>query len=76
MDASLNAIDWVRNLGFSLFMSLLYYKGLDFFTLDKEYQIIEKRKRNIEEISKNNILEIKDNEEFSFRFKLYDNLQN
>ena len=42
-----SAIDWVRNLGFSLFMSLLYYKGLDFFTLDKEYQIIEKRKRNI-----------------------------
>lgn len=29
-------------------------------------------KRNIEEISKNNILEIKDNEEFSFRFKLYE----
>lgn len=28
-------------------------------------------KKNIEEISKNNILEIKDNEEFSFRFELY-----
>ena len=27
---------------------------------------------NIDEISKNNILEIKDNEEFSFRFKLYE----
>ena len=25
-----SGIDWVRNLGFSLFMSLLYYKGLDF----------------------------------------------
>ena len=42
-----SAIDWVSNLGFSLYMSLLYYKGLEFFTLDKEYQIIEKRKRNI-----------------------------
>lgn len=29
-------------------------------------------KKNIEEISKNNILEIKDNEEFSFRFELYE----
>ena len=28
-------------------MSLIYYKGLDFITLDKEFQIIEKSKANI-----------------------------
>ena len=42
-----SAIDWVSIFGVSLFMTLLYYRDLDFFTLDKEYQIIEKRKRNI-----------------------------
>ncbi|MGL4616661.1 MAG: HNH endonuclease signature motif containing protein [Mycoplasmoidaceae bacterium] len=41
-----SAISWVRNLGFSLFMSLLYYKNFDFINFDKEYEIIEKRKRN------------------------------
>ena len=44
--------DWVRNLGSSLFVTLLYYKGLTFFTLDKEYQIIEKRKRKIKTAAK------------------------
>ena len=35
LNGETSAIDWARNLGLSLFMSLLYYKGLDFFTLDQ-----------------------------------------
>ncbi|MGL5590900.1 MAG: hypothetical protein ACRDCH_02410, partial [Metamycoplasmataceae bacterium] len=41
-----SAISWVRNLGFSLFMSLLYYKNFDFKNFDEKYEIIEKRRRN------------------------------
>ncbi|MGL5640601.1 MAG: HNH endonuclease [Mycoplasmoidaceae bacterium] len=41
-----SAISWVRNLGFSLFMCLLYYKNFNFKNFDEKYEIIEKRKRN------------------------------
>ena len=42
-----SAIDWVRNLGFSLFMSLLYYKGLDLSNLKSRKSSDVIRQRNI-----------------------------
>ena len=41
-----SASEWVRNLGLAPIMACISYERLDFFTLDKQYQIIEKRKRN------------------------------
>ncbi|MGL5246443.1 MAG: HNH endonuclease signature motif containing protein [Mycoplasmoidaceae bacterium] len=41
-----SAISWIRNLGFSLFVSLLYYKDFNFLDFDNEYKILEKRKSN------------------------------